>query len=128
MSLRGTVRFYFVPVSCDKIGAMARKSKYAGLTKTRADSFTNGVLSNNSLGTGGGFQNQLTGLGTLNRDKVLAGSYFQPVRISDAELGALFDGNDLAKRIVALRPKEMFRRGYSLTITDPAGKAKGGQP
>jgi uncharacterized protein len=108
-----------------KVGA----EKYKGLTTGRADSFLDGVVgSPTALGSGGGFQNQFTGLGTFTRDKVLAGSYIQPIRIPDAELSALFNGNDLAHRIVALRPKEVFRRGYTLTITDPNGEATGGQP
>jgi len=105
--------------------------KYSGLSQARADNFTDGLIGNSQVqlsGSGGGFQNPLTGLGTFSRDKVLQGSYIQPVRIPDPELSALFNGNDLAHRIVALRPKEMFRRGYTLTITDPKGVATGGQP
>jgi phage-related protein (TIGR01555 family) len=106
-----------------------KASQYKGLTKKRADSFSDGVLGSSSLtGSGGGFRNNLTGLGTFNRDKVLSGGYSQPLRIPDPELSALFNGNDLAHRIAALSPKEVFRRGYMLLVTDPAGAAVGGQP
>lgn len=108
---------------------MARKAKVSAPTprptrKKREDDFRDGVVGSElALASGGGFQNRLTGLGTLERDKVRHGTYIQPIRLPDPELSALFNGNDLARRIVELRPKEMFRRGYDLLIPDPTGKA-----
>ena len=61
--------------------------------------------------------NSYTGLGT-SRDKLFQGSYAYDGRISDPELSALFHGNDIAARIVEVRPKEMFRRGYDLLCDD----------
>lgn len=61
------------------------------------------------------WQNPFTGLGTT-RDKVTQGSYWAPVRIQDAELISMFNGSDLAARIVEAVPKEMMRRGYTLEL------------
>jgi hypothetical protein len=68
------------------------------------------------FGSGGGWLNPVTGLGTFSRDKVLQAGYWQPIRIPDPELAALFNGNDLARRIVSKKPEEMFRRGYQLAL------------
>lgn len=65
--------------------------------------------------------NFATGLGTFMRDKVMAGFFIDPVRVTDPELQALYHGNSLAARIVEMRPKEMFRRGYEVTLPDPEG-------
>ncbi len=95
----------------------------------RVDSNFNGLIENGfgQLQSGGGFANFATGLGTFSRDKVMQGFYYDQLRLADAELTALFHGNGLAARIVELKPKEMFRRGYSLCIPDPDGDAEGGQ-
>lgn len=95
----------------------------------RSDSNFNGLIANGSsnIHSGGGFMNALTGLGTFSRDKVMRASYIDSFRITDPELAALFHGNDLAARIVELRPKEMFRRGYDVCFPDPDGDAAGGQ-
>lgn len=107
--------------------------------QTREDSILNGLIVNGPSGAGGGWNNPITGLGDFNRDKVLQGSFQESNRISDPELSALFNGNDLAQRIVTAKPKEMFRRGWVLSLpgTGPTkdaakmaakgGAAKGGQ-
>ncbi len=61
-----------------------------------------------------GWQNFTTGIGT-SRDKTTLGSFWQPWRVLDNELLALYNGSDLAAKIVEKRPFEMFRRGYDLT-------------
>ncbi len=72
--------------------------------------------------------NAVTGLGTFQRDKVMQASFQDSLRITDPELAALYHNNDLAARIVELRPKEMFRRGYELIIPDSSGEGQfGGQ-
>jgi uncharacterized protein len=63
----------------------------------------------------------LTGLGTFGRDKVMSGKYFQPVFLTWPELAALYDGNDIAKKIVEKRPKEMFRKGYDIRFVGAKG-------
>jgi phage-related protein (TIGR01555 family) len=90
------------------------------VTPRRADDNFTGTISNGNyqLFSGGNLANAMTGLGTFNRDKVMAGVYYDPLRITDPELQALFHGNDLASRIVQLRPYEMFRRGYEVVIPD----------
>lgn len=95
----------------------------------RADSNFNGLISNgpNQMMSGGGWMNCVTGLGTFSRDKVMQGAFIDSIRVTDPELAALYHGNDLAARIVELRPKEMFRRGYEVVIPDPDGAAEGGQ-
>ena len=91
------------------------------ITPTRADSFLDGLIGTNPAGStnsnsfGGGWSNALTGLGTA-RDKVMAGVFNESIRIDDLTLTSLFNGNDIAKRIVSAKAKEMFRRGWVLAI------------
>jgi uncharacterized protein len=82
----------------------------------RADSLLDGLVGTNVGWTGGGWTNCITGLGDFNRDKVLQGSFQESYRISDQELSALYNGNDLAKRIVDTVPREMLRRGWCLVV------------
>lgn len=97
-----------------------------GRTGLRADSIFDGNLGQQVYqGSGGGWANPATGLGTFARDKVLQGAYSDPFRIPDPELAALFNGNDIAKKIVSIKPKEMFRRGYSVNLPDPKGDKYG---
>ena len=76
------------------------------------------------FGQGGGygarsatFQNQVTGIGTA-RDKTTHGAYWAPWRISDAELLAMYNGNDLAAKIVDAPVDEMFRNGWEVRSRD----------
>jgi phage-related protein (TIGR01555 family) len=91
------------------------------LSGVRNDSMLDGLI-----GTGprdsahGGWVNPLTGHGT-NRDKVTAGEYREQDRITDPELSALWNGNDLAKRIVGAKAKEMYRRGWVLNFPGAPG-------
>ena len=84
----------------------------------RGDNLLDGLIGGNMAGgpTGGGWSNPVTGLGTFGRDKVMQGSYQEAFRISDVELSALYNGNDLAKRVVVTVPEEMFRRGWKLVV------------
>jgi uncharacterized protein len=95
-----------------------------GISDFRADNILDGLITNgNPLGTGGGWTNTITGLGAFGRDKVLQGTFLESVRIDDAQLSAMFNGNDLCQRIVCAKAKEMFRRGWVLTFP---GTAKDG--
>ena len=87
------------------------------LAGLREDNILDGLLGGpGGMTSGGGWQNTVTGLGDPTRDKVMQGSYQEAIRISDSELSALYNGNDIAQRIVAAKPKEMFRRGWVLVI------------
>ncbi len=100
------------------------------LTGLREDNLLDGLIGGNGgcNPTGGGWSNGVTGLGTFGRDKVMQGSYSEPLRIDDPQLTALFNGNDLAQRIVMDRPTEMFRRGWVLTIQPDAKPGDPGAP
>jgi len=60
-----------------------------------------------------GFVNELMGIGT-DRDKIAAGFFAAEMPLSDTELSAAFYHNDIARKIVAKLPEEMFRRGWDL--------------
>jgi uncharacterized protein len=100
----------------------SKKSYFAGLKAMRTDSNWDGLIGTGPLFSGGGFMNFTTGLGTFGRDKTMQGSFWDPIRITDPELAAMFNGNDLAARIVELKPCEAFRRGYEIVIPDPEGE------
>lgn len=89
---------------------------YLAGIRERTDNFWDGLIGSNNGATGGGWSNPVTGLGTFGRDKVMAGSYSEPFRIDDPQLSALFNGNDLAQRIVCDRVIEQFRRGWTLVL------------
>lgn len=64
-----------------------------------------------------GWNNSVTGLGVLGRDKAAHTGF--SVDIVDAELGAqLWRGDAIGARIVELFPNEMLRQGYELCIGD----------
>lgn len=109
------------------MASKSRKNYLKGLQ--RADNNFDGQIGNGfgNLFSGGGLMNTLTGLGTFSRDKVMQASYIDGLRITDPELSALYHNNDLAKRIIEFRPKEMFRRGYEVVFPDPDGDEIGGQ-
>lgn len=86
------------------------------LAGIREDNILDGLIGNSSGFTGGGWLNPVTGLGTFGRDKVLQGRYEEPFRIDDPQISALYNGNDLAKRIIVTKPREMMRRGWCLVI------------
>lgn len=75
-----------------------------------------GYGQNFALQTGGGFQNPITGLGTFGRDPILSGSFIDPIRISDPELSAMYNGYGLAGRIVETFPDMAMAKGYELHI------------
>lgn len=64
-----------------------------------------------------GWQNVLTGLGTA-RDKTQYGAFVRTAHVPDTTLTSLYHQSDIAKRIVAFKPKEMLRQGYTLSIED----------
>jgi len=103
--------------SLRELGAIP-DSYFAGV---RNDSLLNGLIGGNGGGHyQGGWVNPLTGHGT-GRDKVTHGEFREPHRLPDAELSALWNGNDLAKRIVGAKAKEMFRRGWILAFPGAPG-------
>jgi phage-related protein (TIGR01555 family) len=46
----------------------------------------------------------------------MSGRYGEPIRLDDVQISALYNGNDLAQRIICTKPKEMFRRGWVLVV------------
>lgn len=69
--------------------------------------------------SGGGWVNFATGLGSFQRDKTMQSAYLGSLKVPDSELSELYDGSDLAARIVEFEPQEMFRKGYNLVLPDP---------
>ncbi len=63
------------------------------------------------------FQNSATGIGT-SRDKTTWGNYWSPWRIPDPELLAMYNGSDLAAKIVETEAEEMFRAGWEVRSRD----------
>jgi phage-related protein (TIGR01555 family) len=57
--------------------------------------------------------NPLTGIGT-HGDKLTAGQFQPPLRVVDAELTALYNGSDIAAKIVEKPIQELFREGFDL--------------
>jgi len=58
--------------------------------------------------------NQQTGIGVWGVDKTKGSTYWPVWRVLDQELTNLYNGSDIAKKIVAKRPEEMFRRGFEI--------------
>jgi phage-related protein (TIGR01555 family) len=107
------------------------------MSGVRADSLFDGLIGGcGGNMTGGGWSNPVTGMGTFGRDKVMQGSYAESYRIDDSQLAALYNGNDIAQRIINTKPREMFRRGWLLVVPqaddetgDPtSGSANGSGP
>lgn len=71
---------------------------------------------------GDGWTNQITGMGTLARDKTENTSFCPEATIPDWELSAIYAHNDLGKLIVDAPLDEAFRRGFCLTVKDAKGK------
>lgn len=57
--------------------------------------------------------NPFLGYGT-SRDKLTYGTFSSICRLTDVELDALYYDDDVASRIINLRPAEMLRAGYNL--------------
>jgi len=58
--------------------------------------------------------NPQTGIGVWGQDKTKAASYLPVWRVLDQELTSLYNGSDIAAKIVSKRPEEMFRRGFEI--------------
>lgn len=69
------------------------------------------------------WQNLVTGFGT-SRDKTTYGRYAALGRIPDPELSALYHENDIAQRVVGLKPREMLRQGYTVSVPDSPEQAE----
>lgn len=63
------------------------------------------------------WQNVLTGLGT-SRDKTAYGRFVRLSEINETELTSLYHQNDTARKIVALKPQEMMRQGFAVSVDD----------
>lgn len=63
------------------------------------------------------WQNLMTGLGVLGRDKRL-GAVFQAPLITQASAEEIWKGDDIAARIVETIPNEMLREGYEIQVPD----------
>jgi len=61
------------------------------------------------------WQNPFTGFGT-DRDKATATTFAADTRLSDDQLEALYNGEDMAATIADTVPDEMLRQGYSVKI------------
>jgi phage-related protein (TIGR01555 family) len=64
-----------------------------------------------------GWINAWTGLGT-GRDKTTAGTFEPLLRLSDAELSWLYDGDPMAAKVVDTTPQHMLRQGFTVTDKD----------
>lgn len=104
---RQPLPIHIIPVRTDTL---------SGGSGVRWDSLLDGLVGSSCGWSGGGWSNPVTGLGTFGRDKVMQGSYSEPYRIDDPQLSALYNGNDLAQRIVTTKPREMMRRGWCLVV------------
>jgi phage-related protein (TIGR01555 family) len=63
------------------------------------------------------WQNVFTGLGT-SRDKTQFGSFVNLSEVRETELTALYHQSDMARRVVALKPQEMMRKGFAVNVED----------
>lgn len=64
-----------------------------------------------------GWQNIMTGLGTT-RDKTTYGQFYAGNTLRDGELTAMYHHDDVARRIVSLKPREMLRQGFGVRLDD----------
>jgi len=62
-----------------------------------------------------GWQNVLTGIGIANRDKRL-GTTFSSDVLSQTDLEEMWEGDDMAARIIETLPDEMLRQGFEVKI------------
>ena len=67
----------------------------------------------------GGWLNVLTGIGTEAFDKVRTGEFVRKVRLTDQLLEDLYNGDDIAARIIDVVPEEALSEGYEITV-EPA--------
>lgn len=81
--------------------ATAKVVHLYGQAKTRFDSWLNVV----------------TGLGTLARDKVMGAFFSRSPRLTDQELEDLYNGDDLAAKMVGKLVDDALRQGYELTVS-----------
>lgn len=75
-----------------------------------------------------GWQNALTGVGTALRDKRRGNTFaVDDCGLDRQSLENLWEGDDMAARIIEIPPGEMMRNGFDLKITDgdPDGKEPG---
>ena len=61
--------------------------------------------------------NPLTGIGSV-LDKTVHGRFMPVWRLWDPEITDLYNGSDIAAKIVEKRNREMFRRGFELEMVD----------
>lgn len=66
-----------------------------------------------------GWINPTTGLGIPTVDKSVTSYFVRGNRLSDQELSDLYHFDDLCIKIVRLRPEEMFRVGYNISVRKP---------
>lgn len=65
---------------------------------------------------GDGWQNVLTGLGTITRDKNESTEFIPGAHLSAARLEALYRQDDMAARICETLPNEMLRKGFEVKV------------
>jgi phage-related protein (TIGR01555 family) len=94
----------------------------------RTDSLLDGLIGTAQSNNQGGWQNRSLGYGVQGRDKTIQGHFHEPLRLSDPEIVALFNGNWIAKRIIAAPVFEMFRRGWVFALPGQAPAMVAGKP
>ncbi len=63
-----------------------------------------------------GFANEVTGLGTLARDKTISAMFQRTVRRSDLYFAGLYEEDPFARKICEKLPEEMLRAGFDLSL------------
>jgi uncharacterized protein len=113
------------PAPIPKVGFVDLPERSDGSTNyltgaMRNDSLLDGIIGTTPTFQGGGWKNPLLGYGIRSRDKTIAGHFGEPIRLADPEISALFNGNDIAKRIICAKANEMFRRGWVFCLPGEA--------
>ena len=71
-----------------------------------------------------GWVNPVTGLGVAGSDKAVSAYFVRDCRLTDRELSDLYHFDDICIKIVRLRPEEMFRVGYNITVREDDNDAE----
>lgn len=97
------------------------------MAKTKTPTLMERVLSGLDKWRTDAWENTTTGLGTTDRDKVIAQVLEADVALSDDTLELLYHQDDRAKLIVEARPREMLRQGFEVVV-EKAAAPKGEPP
>ncbi len=75
-----------------------------------------------------GWQSMITGIGDSRYHKGADAVFAPPRLVTYLEAQNLWRGNDIAARIIEIRPKEMLRAGFELCIADDDTKVEDVEP